>query len=71
MGEITEKLACKTEPLVNLKRAVYGGVIYEAFPADCRAWFLRQKKKGGGGCQEETPAEKKNVTSLRGARVDH
>src|SRR6266404_6855842 len=38
IGEIAEKLAGKTESLVNLKRTIYGGVVDEAFPADCRAW---------------------------------
>ena len=46
MGEIAEKLASETEPLVDLKGTIYVGVIDEAFPADCRAWFLRQKGRG-------------------------
>ena len=43
MGEIAEKLACKTEPFVDLERPVYGGVVDEAFPANCSAWFLIRK----------------------------
>ena len=47
IGEVAEKLPGDAEPLVNLERTVYGGVVDEAFPTNCRTRFLGFQKKDG------------------------
>lgn len=43
VGEVTEKLTGDAKPVVNVERTVYGGVIDQAFPTDCRTRFLEFK----------------------------
>jgi hypothetical protein len=45
VGEVTEKLPGGAKPVVDLERTVYGGVVDEAFPTDCRTRFLELLKK--------------------------
>ena len=40
MGDIAKELAGESEALVDLEGSVNVGVVYEAFPAYCCAWFL-------------------------------
>ena len=59
VGEVTEKLPGDAEPLVYLERAVYGRVVDEAFPTNCRARFLGLQK-----------CEMRNVRDEFGVRTD-
>lgn len=59
VGEVTEKLPGDAEPLVYLERAVYGRVVDEAFPTNCRARFLGLQKW-----------ERRNVRDEFGVRTD-